>query len=45
MYRKGAGWKAVDRIDLAHRDRDKWRCIINVAMNVRVPKNARNLNG
>jgi hypothetical protein len=30
------GWGAVDWIGLAQ-DRDKWRALVNVVMNLRVP--------
>jgi hypothetical protein len=30
------GWDGVDGIDLAQ-DRDKWRALVNTAMNLRVP--------
>jgi hypothetical protein len=30
------GWAGMDRIDLAQ-DRDNWRAIINVVMNLRIP--------
>jgi hypothetical protein len=33
------GWSDVDWTDLAQ-DTDKWRALVNVVMNVRVPKNA-----
>ena len=31
----------MDWIDLAH-DRDRWRALLNVLMNLQVPENARN---
>jgi hypothetical protein len=30
------GWAGVDWIDLAH-DRDQWRSLVNMVMNLRVP--------
>ena len=45
MYCKEIGWKAVDRSDLAHRDWDKWRCVVNAVMEFRAPRNSKNLNG
>jgi hypothetical protein len=30
------GWDGIDRIDLAQ-DRDKWRALVNMVMNLRVP--------
>jgi len=36
------GWGDRDWIDLA-RDRDKWRAVVNVVTNLRVPLNAENL--
>jgi hypothetical protein len=33
------GWDGVDWIDLA-RDRDQWRALVNMVMNLRVPQNA-----
>jgi hypothetical protein len=34
------GWYGMDWIDLAQ-DRDQWRALVNTAMNLRVPENAR----
>ena len=36
------GWGDMDWIDLA-RDRDKWRAVVNVVMNLQVPLNGGNL--
>jgi hypothetical protein len=33
------GWDGMDWIDL-HQGRDKWRALVNTAMNLRVPLNA-----
>jgi hypothetical protein len=30
------GWSGMDWIDLAH-DRDQWRAVLNMVMNLRVP--------
>jgi hypothetical protein len=45
IYCKEVGCKAVDRSQLAHHDRDKWRCIANAVMKFWAPRNSRNLNG
>jgi hypothetical protein len=36
------GWSCVDWIDLAQ-DRDQWRVLVNMAMNLRVPQNFGNI--
>jgi hypothetical protein len=36
-----SGMKGMDLIDLAE-DRDRWRVLVNVVMNLRVPSNADN---
>jgi hypothetical protein len=36
MYFKEIDYKGMDWVDLA-RDRDKWRDVVNKAMNIRVP--------
>jgi hypothetical protein len=36
------GWDGVDWIGLA-KDRDRWRAVVNLLMNLRVPKDARKL--
>jgi hypothetical protein len=36
------GWGSLDWIDLAQ-DRDKWRALVNVVLNIRVPQNCRKL--
>jgi len=36
MGLKEVGWAVMDRIVLAQ-DRDSWRTVLNVAMNLRVP--------
>jgi hypothetical protein len=33
------GWNGMDWIDLAQ-DRDQWRALMNMVMNLRVPQNA-----
>jgi len=45
MYCKETGLKVVKRSDLAHRDWDKWRRIVNAVMKLRAPRNSKNLNG
>jgi hypothetical protein len=30
------GWKSMNWIDVVH-DRDRWRALVNVVMNLRVP--------
>jgi len=34
-------WGGIDWIDLAQ-DKDRWRALVNVIMNLRVPQNSRN---
>jgi hypothetical protein len=41
MNLKDSGWEDMDWIDLAQ-DRDRWRVLVNVAMNHCVPYNAGN---
>jgi hypothetical protein len=36
MDLRGLGWSGMDSIDLAH-DRDRWRALVNTALNHRVP--------
>jgi hypothetical protein len=36
MYLKEIGWKCVDCIDLGQ-EKDKWRALVNAAMNHCVP--------
>jgi hypothetical protein len=36
MYPKGIGWEGVDWIHLLQ-DRDQWRALVNVVMNLWVP--------
>jgi hypothetical protein len=35
------GWEEAEWIDLTQ-DRDKWKALVNTAMKLRVPQNARN---
>jgi hypothetical protein len=37
------GWGGLDWIGLAH-DKDKWRALVNVVKNLRVPRNAGKLS-
>jgi len=39
--RKEIGWKGLDWDGIAQ-NRDRWRAVVNVAMNLRVPYNAGN---
>jgi hypothetical protein len=39
MNLREIGWSAMDWIDLAQ-DRDSWRALVNMVMNLRVSKNA-----
>jgi hypothetical protein len=36
MYLQDVGWGVMDRIDMSQ-DRDRWRAVVNVVMNLRVP--------
>jgi hypothetical protein len=36
MDLRGTGWGGMDWIDLA-KDRDQWRALVNIVMNLRVP--------
>jgi hypothetical protein len=36
MYYREMGWSGMDWINLVQ-DRDKWRALVNTAMNLRVP--------
>jgi hypothetical protein len=36
MYLEEVGWEGVDWIDMAQ-DRDRWRAVVNVVMNLRIP--------
>jgi hypothetical protein len=36
MELRGIGWSGMDGIDLAQ-DRDQWRALVNMVMNLRVP--------
>jgi hypothetical protein len=38
------GWDGVDWTDMAQ-DRDQWRALVNIALNLRVPQNAGKLLG
>jgi hypothetical protein len=39
MDRREIGWDGMDEIDLAQ-DRDRWRALVNMVMNLRVPYKA-----
>jgi hypothetical protein len=39
MDHREVGWGGMDRIDLAQ-DRDQWRALLNMAMDLQVPINA-----
>jgi hypothetical protein len=36
IYLREIGWDGMDRIDLTQ-DRDQWRALVNMVMNLRVP--------
>jgi hypothetical protein len=36
IYLRDIGWNGMDWIDLAQ-DRDRWRALVNMVMNLRVP--------
>ena len=41
MHLQEVGCEDMDRLELAQ-DRDRWRTLMNAAMNIRVPRNAGN---
>jgi hypothetical protein len=43
MHHEEIAWGGVDWICLAQ-DKDKWRAVLNVVMNLRVPRNAGKLS-
>jgi hypothetical protein len=43
MDLRGMGWGGVDWFDLAQ-DRDQWRALVNMLINLRVPENAGKCN-
>jgi hypothetical protein len=38
MYLQDVEWRGIDWIDLVE-DRNRWRALVKVVMNLRVPKN------
>jgi hypothetical protein len=40
-YHKEIGWDGMDWIHLAQ-NRDRWRALVNMVMNLRIPSNAGN---